>query len=210
MKSIQLADVLKTVRVKRSICMKKRMLVVAIMLFFMPLTCFANEGDLGVIVVSRKCGEAEMNLRCPSIGHGMANCLHPSLIFKSKDGFKRLPIPKGLRGDSPVGLACVGSKNDNTSYFHVLYSVLPTGCAVCEWHHLYDTNGHLLTTSNPATITIPDMPPSQSVVPNNKSFDDLSKKLNLNEYDDTYIVCEGLHDDSKGNLRCSVEVKNGQ
>lgn len=68
-------------------------------------------------------------------------------------------------------------------------------CDVCEWHHLYDTNGHLLTESDPATIKVSNVPPTQSIAPNNRSFDELSEKMNLGAYEDEDIVCEGAHMD---------------
>lgn len=187
--------------------MKRMLLLVAMVLFAIPMSCLASGDGLGVIVVSKKCGDAEMSLTCTAMGHGVADCLHPSLIYRSKSRLIKLPTPKGLQDSSPTGLACVVSKNDNAQYFHVMYSVLPTGCDVCEWHHLYDTNGHLLTESDPATIKVSNVPPTQSTAPNNRSFDESSKKLNLGAYEDDDIVCEGAHIDSKGNLLCHVEIK---
>lgn len=184
--------------------MKK--LLISVLLIAAPLSCFANSSDLGVTVVSKKCGDAEMSLRCTAVGDGIADCLHPSLVYKSKGSIRKLPNPKGLKDTSPTSIACVRSKNDNAEYFHVMYDVLPTGCDVCEWHHLYDASGHLLTQSDPATIKISNVPPAQSIAPNNRSFDELSKKLNLGAYEDEDIVCEGAHVDSKGNLLCSVKI----
>ncbi|WP_147292991.1 hypothetical protein [Dyella psychrodurans] len=187
--------------------MKKEMLLIAVLLFATPLTCVASGDNLGVTVVSKKCGGAEMSLRCTAVGHGMADCLHPSLVYRSRGAIRRLPLPRWLKDSSPTGIACVVSKSDNTSYFHVMYSVLPMGCDVCEWHHLYDTNGHLLTESDPATIKVSNVAPAQSITSNNRSFDGLSKKLNLGAYEDEDIVCEGAHIDGKGNLLCHMRVK---
>ena len=74
---------------------------------------------------------------------------------------------------------------------------------------MYDANGKLLTSSFPATVDVPNAPPAQSIAPNNQSFDDLSKKLDLDEYKADSIVCTGPHVDAKGNLLCPVSVEVG-
>jgi hypothetical protein len=183
----------------------------ALTLVVASLTSFASGSAVGVTVISKQCGDAQMSLNCPATGHGTANCLHPALYFKSKNGQQnRLSNPKGLEKQQPIGLACTVSKNDKSNYFYVLYGSLPTGCGVCEWHHLYAANGKLLTSSFPATVDVPNAPPAQSVAPNNQSFDDLSKKLNLDEYKADSIVCTGPHVDAKGNLLCPVNVEVGR
>lgn len=185
-------------------------LALTLTLLAAPLTSLASGSAVGVPVITKQCGDVQMSLNCPAAGHGTVNCLHPVLYFKSKNGQQnRLGNPKGLEKQQPIGLACTASKNDKSHYFYVLYGSLPTGCDVCEWHHLYDANGKLLTSSFPATVDVPNAPPAQSIAPNNQSFDDLSKKLNLDEYKADSIVCTGPHVDAKGNLLCPVNVEVG-
>lgn len=191
--------------------MKYALLTALLSLSLAFLSSYAASTAPSVAVVSEPCGASEMALQCRSLGKGKADCLHPVLTIKTDGGqAQKLGNPKGIEEQSPMGLACVTSQVDHNQYFYVLFGSLPSGCDVCEWHHLYDTHGKLLTTSDPATIVIPDAPPTQSIAPNNRSFDDLSKKLNLGNDQASTIVCVGPHIDGKGNPRCTAEVSHGR
>ncbi|MFS6706503.1 hypothetical protein WHK35_14370, partial [Staphylococcus aureus] len=55
----------------------------------------------------------------------------------------------------------------------------PEGCEFCEWFHIYDTQGNLLTHSSPAVLTDNSLPDGQKQFPNNKEFNAMNRKLGL-------------------------------
>jgi hypothetical protein len=126
--------------------------------------------------LTRRCGDAEMTLQCAASD---ATCTHTSLTIGNADGAPRaVAKPSGLEEYTAVGLGCVAAKN-NTAYFVVQYGERPYGCGFCEWYHLYDVRGNLLTHSDPAILTDDTLPDGQNQVPNNREYDELSKKLGI-------------------------------
>lgn len=183
----------------------------AILLLTLFTACYADASGSSVAVISAKCGNTEMSIRCTSMGNGSVNCLHPSLVLRADKGkMVRINKPVGLENHSPVGLGCKQSPRDHLNYFTVKYSDLPIGCAVCEWYHLYDANGKILTHNNPPTITIPNAPPSQSIGPNNDEYEKISSELKVADTKTEDIICEGPHINRNGNLICMMEVGNGE
>ncbi|WP_147292987.1 hypothetical protein [Dyella psychrodurans] len=187
--------------------MKRMLLLVALLLFAMPLSCLATGDSLGVIVVSKKCGDAEMSLRCLAIHGGKLDCLHPSLMLKDGSGrYSKMATPKGMEKLSPVGLACSVSSKNALSYFVVEYGELPAGCEYCEWFHIYDTHGKLLTSSYPSVLNIEGMEPPRDKAPNNIDFTSWSKKLGLGKSEEEYLQCDGDPLDANGNPVCFKEL----
>lgn len=183
--------------------MKGMALSVALLLFAVPLSCLANGDSPGATVVSKKCGDAEMSLQCHAIKDGRLDCLHPSLVLKDGSGrYSKMATPKGMEKLSPVGLACSVSSKNTLSYFVVEYGELPAGCEYCEWFHIYDTHGELLTSSNPPVLNIEGMEPPRDKAPNNIDFTSWSKKLGLGKSEEEYLQCDGEPLDARGIPAC--------
>ena len=122
------------------------------------------------------CGTATMSIKCNAIGEA---CNSTVLTLISGDGKRLSPAkPKGIEKYSAVGLACTKASN-GTQYFVVQYGEMPHSCTICEWYSVYDLQGMPMTSNDPATLTAPDLPPSQQVYPNNNEYSALEKKLGL-------------------------------
>lgn len=90
-----------------------------------------------------------------------------------------VPRPSEMADYTAVGLGCARTKGGEP-YFIVQYGELPWGCKFCEWFYLHDTSGAQLTRSKPPVLFDPDSSnPSEQYSPNNKEFNDLSKKLGI-------------------------------
>jgi hypothetical protein len=191
---------------KGSAFLKKLLFMMIVWIFAAPVACFAGGGELGKAVVSKKCGDAEMSLRCPAIQGGRLDCLHPSLVLKDSSGrYSKMATPKDMEKLSPIGLACSVSSNNTLSYFVVEYGELPAGCEYCEWFHIYDTHGKLLTSSYPSVLNIDGMEPPRDKAPNNIDFTSWSKKLGLGKSEEEYLQCDGDPLDANGNPVCFKE-----
>lgn len=131
------------------------------------------------------CGHSTMILHCTA-----DQCHATSLQLISHDNgtFKALDIhsPQGLEQYTAVGLAC-SKATDGMPYFVVQYGQLPEGCEFCEWFHIYDTQGNLLTHSTPAILTDNSLPDGQQQFPNNKEFNAMNRKLGLGRPQVQYI-----------------------
>jgi len=186
---------------------KRSTLALALLLLLATFAHPANAEGFGVAVVSKMCGEAEMSLRCKPRIDGKLDCLHPLLILKERSGhFSKMATPSGMEKYSPVGLACAVSSKEHDSYFVVEFGELPEGCEYCEWFHLYDKHGKLLTSSNPAIQTITGMESPRDKVPNNSDFTAFSKKLGLGMSKEEYLQCDGDPLDEKGKPTCFKEL----
>jgi hypothetical protein len=129
-------------------------------------------------VLKKQCGAARMTIHCAP---NSTDCKQTTLTFKPAEGRARVvDKPKGLGGYTAVGLACA-SAPDHSQYFVVQYGERPYGCAFCEWYHIYSKDGTLLTHSDPAILTDTALPPAQQQHPNNKEYNELSKRLELDE-----------------------------
>jgi hypothetical protein len=91
-----------------------------------------------------------------------------------------LPAPQGLEKYDPVGLACARAA-DTTPFFVVEYGDASHSCASCEWHHIYASDGRLLTKSDPAFVSDPSLPGAQSLHPNTADFTRVAKELGLSK-----------------------------
>jgi hypothetical protein len=110
--------------------------------------------------ISQTCDGATMLLACK--GPGTA-CADTQLSIRTARGDTHaLPKPRGLEHTTASGLACVASKT-GAHYFVVEYAGPPATCRVCDWAHLYDTDGTLLTHSQPTVIELGPSLPGHSV-----------------------------------------------
>lgn len=102
-----------------------------------------------------------------------------TLLFAQPDGTSRLAeAPAGLSDYSPIGLACVTSR-DGDAYAVVQYGEVGQGCGFCEWFALYDAAGNALTRNDPAILENPDMPPAQRQSPNNAEYEAVIGRLGI-------------------------------
>lgn len=127
---------------------------------------------------AKTCGRSTMIIRyMPGASNGDRNEL---VIREGTKSPVILPPPKGLEKYDPVGLACAHTP-EKASYFVVEYGDASHTCASCEWHHVYATDGRILTQSDPAFVSDPTLPGGQSSHPNNADFIRVSKQWRLSD-----------------------------
>ncbi|UPG93837.1 hypothetical protein [Luteibacter aegosomatissinici] len=132
---------------------------------------------------AKTCGGSTMIIHC-SPGH--ANCDRNELVIRQGMTAPRaLPLPHGLEDYDPVGLSCARTR-DSRSYFVVEYGGASHTCASCEWHHIFSSDGKILTRSDPAFVSDPSLPGGQSRHPNSTDFIKVSKELKLPDAPMTY------------------------
>jgi hypothetical protein len=140
----------------------------------------AKQGfDAAVVVQAgglvKQCGAAQMALQCAA---SSKDCTSTSLRYVDAQGNAvEAAKPKGMDTYTAVGVGCLTAK-DGSNYFVVKYGELPYGCAFCEWFHLYDSNGAVLTHSDPPILTGDAAAPDDQA-PNNNEFKALHRKLGL-------------------------------
>lgn len=124
----------------------------------------------------KSCGDAKMWLRC---NLDDSECRKTSLsLTYAKDRVIDIPPPHELAKYTAVGLDCAFG-SDGNAYFIVEYGERPFGCKFCEWFHLYDASGSLLTHSNPPILIDNTLPENQKRLPNNEEFDALTEKFGI-------------------------------
>lgn len=100
-------------------------------------------------------------------------------IIEANGAERALARPPLLEAYTAVGLGCATSSTDGVSYLVVQYGELSGGCAFCEWFHLYDARGDLLTANSQEFFTDETLPPAQQRYPDNESYEAMLKQLNL-------------------------------
>ncbi len=123
----------------------------------------------------KECSGARMALQCDA---SSKDCTSSTLQYIDPQGQARAAEkPRGMQDYTAVGLGCLTAK-DGSGYFVVQYGELPYGCKFCEWFHLYDASGALLTHSDPPILTGADAAPDGQA-PNNREFEAQHRKLGL-------------------------------
>lgn len=127
--------------------------------------------------LARTCGTSTMLIQCES---GDENCSRTDLHLEGagRGERKQIAMPDELKDYTAVGLGCAAN-TEGKSYFVVQFGELPYGCEFCEWFHLYDTTGQLLTHSIPPIIEDAELPGASDQMPNNREYEALMKKLGL-------------------------------
>jgi len=126
--------------------------------------------------LSIDCGEVKVIIQCARTSK---DCERTELMLQRSDGSSlKLKKPRGMGGYTAVGLACTKAK-DGTPYIKVQYGELPSGCAFCEWFHLYSTRGEVLTHSDPPILFIKNAPPAAHQIANNIQYTRLCEELGI-------------------------------
>ncbi len=137
-------------------------------------------------MIKQSCGNAEFSLSVDSVGDEGAR--RTTLQRHAADGQSmRIAVPEALHDYTAVGLGCAVSPADGKSYLVVQYGQLPEGCAYCEWFHLYDTDGNVLTKNTQAILVDRTQPQGSQEYPDNESYDALLKKLQITHPDIQYV-----------------------
>jgi hypothetical protein len=158
--------------------MLKQQLQIAAFLAAALLSSSEANADGGRHAFAKTCGGSTMVIHCsPS----RAECDRNELVIRQgRNPPRSLPLPHGLENYDPVGLACA-STPDRHTYFVVEYGDATHTCATCEWHHIYDADGKILTRSDPAFVNDPSLPGGQSSHPDANDFIRVSKQLKLTD-----------------------------
>jgi hypothetical protein len=125
--------------------------------------------------VTLECADTGFHLR-KEHANGAAR---PALFVGAGRAGKPVVGPAELAGYDPVGIACVTSARTGGQWLAVQYGGMEGGCGFCEWIHLYDARGRLLTRSDPPILSDASLPPAQQQLPNNREFTRLSEELQL-------------------------------
>lgn len=137
-------------------------------------------------MIKQQCGNAEFSLSVDAGGDESAK--RTTLQRQASDGQSmRIAVPEALHDYTAVGLGCAVSPADGKSYLVVQYGQLPEGCAYCEWFHLYDTDGNVLTKNTQAILVDRTQPQGSQEYPDNESYDALLKKLQITHPDIQYV-----------------------
>lgn len=158
--------------------LNRELLGMAGILMGLALASPSSEGKDAHAAFAKTCGHSTMIIRCMP---GASNCDRNELVIR--EGTKSpviLPPPQGLEKYDPIGLSCARTP-EKSSYFVVEYGDASNTCASCEWHHVYATDGRILTQSDPAFVSDPTLPGGQSLHPNNADFIRWSKQYRLSD-----------------------------
>lgn len=137
-------------------------------------------------MIKQQCGNAEFSLSVDAGGDESVK--RTTLQRHASDGQSmRIAVPEALHEYTAVGLGCAVSPADGKSYLVVQYGQLPEGCAYCEWFHLYDTDGNVLTKNTQAILVDRTQPQGSQEYPDNESYDALLKKLQITHPDIQYV-----------------------
>lgn len=137
-------------------------------------------------MIKQQCGNAQFSLSVDAGGD--ENAKRTTLQRQGADGQSmRIAVPEALQDYTAVGLGCALSPADGKSYLVVQYGQLPEGCAYCEWFHLYDTDGNVLTKNTQAILVDRTQPQGSQEYPDNESYDALLKKLQITHPDIQYV-----------------------
>lgn len=138
--------------------------------------------------LSSVCAESTVSIECSKKEEGL--CVKTDLFFTQKGGFrKKVTQPAEMLKEAltATGLACVSGKQGVRVI--VEYGGLPSGCSVCEFFYLYDTQGQALTPSHPAFRKVKrgGKPPIEDVEPNNDAFDAQVKREGIGRFETIYF-----------------------
>lgn len=143
-----------------------------------PMHADSGEPPGGGHVIQQHCGSAEFALSIDAGGD--ENAMRTTLRrLDPAAGTKTIAVPDALKDYVAVGLGCATSPVDGRAYLVVQYGQLPEGCAFCEWFHLYDTDGNVLTRNAQALLIDQSQPPGKQQYPDNESYDAMLKKLRI-------------------------------
>jgi hypothetical protein len=119
--------------------------------------------------------------------NGAGSPSRPVLLRGVADAASTVAGPAGMADHDPVGIACVTSAKTGTQLLAVQYGEADGGCSFCEWIHLYDAQGRVLTRSAPPILVDESLPPAQQQSPNNRDFTRLSEELQLERPDFRFL-----------------------
>lgn len=133
--------------------------------------------------ITVQCGGTSFHLRQGEPGRDA----EPVVLMGEPDAATALSGPAELAGYVPVGIACLTSAKTGDQWLAVQYGEAEGGCRFCEWVHLFDTRGRLLTRSVPPVLSDESLPPAQRQSPNNREFTRLSEELQLERPDFRFL-----------------------
>ena len=137
-------------------------------------------------MIRQQCGSAEFALSVDASGGENAERTTLRLLGPEGHG-KAIAVPDALKDYVPVGIGCATSPVDGRAYLVVQYGQLPEGCSFCEWFHLYDTDGNVLTSNTRAILLDQGQPPGKQEYPDNESYDAMLKKLQIKQPEIQYV-----------------------
>lgn len=130
-----------------------------------------------------QCAGTDFHLR----NEGIGDAARPVLLMGPANAAAAVPGPAGMADYAPVGIACVTSSKTGGQWLAVQYGEADRGCSFCEWIHLYDGRGHVLTGSVPPILMDKSLPAARQQRPNNRDFIRLSEELQLERPDFRFL-----------------------